>query len=172
MLVMNDRPLLRDYWRLELERRFVLPRLPEVVDPLAFTRLRDLFVEGANLRLRQVEAPSGEVVVVKLGQKRADLEAPSDPRRRRLTTIYMTAEEAEVLCGLPGRRSCKRRYQLVEAGRTWAIDVWEQPQARRGLVLAEIECASDAELAAVVAPTWAGREVTEDEGYSAFRLAE
>ena len=169
---MTDRPLRRDYWRWELERRFVLPRLPDGVDAAAFTRLRDLFVAGTNLRLRQVEAPDGRVLIAKLGQKRADPDAPADPRRRQLTTIYMTPDEAEVLGGLPGRRSCKRRYQLVEDGRTWAIDVWEAPEARRGLVMAEIECASDAELAAVVVPPWAGREVTEDAGFSAFALAQ
>lgn len=169
---MTDRPMLRDYWRLELERRFVLPRLPDVVDAQAFTRLRDVFVAGANLRLRWVETPGGEVVVVKLGQKRADLEAPSDARRRRLTTIYMTAAEAEVFRRLPGRRSCKRRYQVVEAGRTWAVDVWEEPAARRGLVMAEVECGNVAELADVRMPQWCEREVTEDEGYSAFALAE
>lgn len=169
---MNDRPMLRDYWRLELERRFVLPRLPEGVDPQAFTRLRDLFVEGAHLRLRWVEAPSGEVIVVKLGQKRADPDAPSDPQRRRLTTIYITAEEAEVLRGLPGRRSCKRRYSVALAGRAWAVDVWEEPAARRGLVMAEVECGSVEELAAVQMPTWCEREVTQEEGFSAFALAE
>lgn len=169
---MNDRPLLRDYWRWELERRFVLPRLPESVDPHAFMRLRDLFVEGANLRLRWVQTPSGEVRVVKLGQKRADPDAPDDPRRRRLTTIYMEAAEAAVMARMPGRRSCKRRYTVVEAGLTWAVDVWEEPEARRGLVMAEIECTSVEELAAVSPPAWCGREVTEEAGSSAFALAE
>jgi CYTH domain-containing protein len=168
---MNERPLLRDYARLELERRFVLPVLPAAIDPGAFTRLRDLFVDGAGLRVRSVESPAGDVLVVKLGQKRPDPAAPMDPRHRRLTTIYLTAAEAAPLLALPGRRSTKRRYQLTEQGRPWAIDVWEQPTSRAGLVMAEVECDSDAELAAVQMPAWARAEVTEDPAYSAFVLA-
>ncbi|MEZ6036499.1 MAG: hypothetical protein R3F29_03390 [Planctomycetota bacterium] len=169
---MNDRPLQRDYSRRELERRFVLSRLPDAVDPTAFTRLRDLFVADAQLRLRIVEAPDGRVLVVKLGQKRADPEAPDDARCRRLTTIYMSEAEARALAALPGRRSCKRRYHLVENGLTWAIDVWEEPSARVGLVMAEVECGTLAQLAAVPMPSWAEREVGDDPRFSAFALAE
>lgn len=168
---MTERPLQRDYARRELERRFVLEQLPAAVDAKAFQRFRDLFVDGAELRLRVVESPAGEVLVVKLGQKRGDPEAPGDPRCRRLTTIYLTAAEAAPLLALPGRRSCKRRHHLSEGGRTWAIDVWEEPAAQRGLVMAEIECATLAELGSVPMPGWAAREVTDDPAYSAFVLS-
>ncbi|MCB9878192.1 MAG: hypothetical protein H6835_11390 [Planctomycetes bacterium] len=169
---MPDRPLQRDYARDELERRFVLRALPPAVEASAFSRLRDLFVAGSQLRLRTVEAPDGSVLIVKLGQKRAAPDAPTDVRRRRLTTIYMTEGEARVLSGLPGRRSCKRRYHHVEHGVTWAIDVWEAPASRAGLVMAEVECDSLQHLAAVPVPEWVEREVTTDPAFSAFELAE
>ncbi|MCB9868922.1 MAG: hypothetical protein H6837_03640 [Planctomycetes bacterium] len=168
---MTTRPLQRDYARRELERRFVLPQLPSAVDAAVFVRLRDLFVEGSELRLRVVESPVGEVLIVKLGQKRPDPEAPGDPRCRRLTTIYMTEREAALLLALPGRGACKRRYRLEDAGQMWAIDVWEEPAARRGLVMAEVECEGLAELAALAVPAWAGREVTADPAFSAFALS-
>ncbi|MCA8951531.1 MAG: hypothetical protein KDE27_18635 [Planctomycetes bacterium] len=168
----RDRPLERRYYRWELERRFVLPALPTAVDSTSFHRLRDLFVAGSGLRVRIVESPDGTPIVVKLGQKRPDPAAPDDPRRRRLTTIYLTPLEAEPLLALPGRRSVKRRFHLAEQGRTWAVDVWEAPAARRGLVLAEVECDSDAELAAIRPPAWAGEEVTARPEFSAFELSE
>lgn len=167
----RDRPLRRKYARIERERRFLLDALPAQVDAADYVRLRDRFVEGAPLRLRRVERPGGDEVVTKLGQKIVDPEAPSDPRRRQMTTIYLEPGEASALDALPGARSVKRRYTLVEGELTWAIDVWEEPASAAGTIVAEIECPTDAELDAVAPPAWAAREVTEDPHYGAFALA-
>lgn len=168
---MNDRPDRRDYARLELERRFVLTSLPAAVDERAFRRLRDLFVSDTGLRLRRVEDPLGNELVTKLGQKLPDPDAPDAPGRSRLTTIYLPPDAAAPLQSLPGVRSSKRRYTLEEQGRTFAIDVWEEPATCAGLVLAEVECETVEQLTAVVMPAWAEREVTDDPRYSAFVLA-
>lgn len=167
----TDRPARRDYARIERERRFRLERLPEAVDARDFVRLRDRFVEGTFLRVRRVERPDGTEVVTKLGQKLVDPEAPDDPRRRRMTTIYLEPGRARALAGLPGRTSSKRRYTLVEAGRTWAIDVWEEPAGAAGTIVAEVECDTDEELAAVAPPPWTAGEVTTDPAFGAFALA-
>jgi hypothetical protein len=168
---MGDRPLRRKYARVERERRFLLDQLPEGVDEASYVRLRDRFVEGACLRLRRLERPDGTEVLTKLGQKIPDPEAPGDPRRRQMTTIYLAPEEAGSLDALEGPRAVKRRYALEEQGRTWAIDVWEEPAGAAGTIVAEVECESDEELAAVRPPPWALREVTEDPAYGALSLA-
>lgn len=168
---MNDRPTKRPYARIERERRFLLERLPPEVDPEAYERLDDLFVEGTHLRLRRVSRANGEWIVTKLGQKVLDPAAPSDPRCRQMTTIYLPEEEAAVLASLAGLRTAKRRYKIFEQGWTFCIDVWESPAPARGTIVAEVEAPSIEELERVIVPTWALREVTEDARYSAITLA-
>jgi len=168
---MNDRPLKRKYARIERERRFVLRRLPHGLEPDSYERLRDCFVRGTHLRLRRVERPDGELVIVKLGQKIVDVEAPDDPRRREMTTIYLDGDEASAL-RLDGLRTVKRRYKFAEQCWTFCIDVWEEPASAAGTIVAEVECPTDEQLDAVVCPDWAEREVTEDPAYSAIVLAQ
>lgn len=167
---MDDRPLKRDYARVERERRFLVPSLPSGIAPDGYQRLRDCFVAGTHLRLRVVEAPNGETIVAKLGQKIPDPAAPDDPRRRSMTTLYLPPEEAAALA-FEGLRATKRRYKLPEQGWTFCIDVWEEPAAARGIILAEVECPTDEQLDRIVTPRWAEREVTEDPGYAAVPLA-
>jgi hypothetical protein len=171
MGVPNDRPLTRKYARIERERRFALSSLPDAVDPHDYERLRDCLVQGTHLRLRQVERPDGEVLIVKLGQKIVDPVAPTDPRRRQMTTIYLDPDEAAALT-LDGLRTTKRRYKLREQGWTFCIDVYEAPEGAAGQIVAEVECPSDAELDAIVRPVWAEREVTQDPDFSSFVLAQ
>jgi CYTH domain-containing protein len=166
---MNDRPTKRPYARIEMERRFLLDRLPASVDPDAYERLDDLYIEGTHLRLRELRRPDGAWIVTKLGQKILDPDAPGDPRCRQMTTIYLPESEAKVLAGLPGLRTTKRRYKLLEQGWTFCIDVWEQPTS--GTILAEVEAPSIAELERVTVPVWALREVTDDPRYGAIALA-
>lgn len=165
-----DRPLKRGYSRIERERRFALDALPVDVDVLGYERLRDCFVTGTHLRLREVSLPSGEVVVVKLGQKIVDPTAPDDPRRRQMTTIYLDEREAGAL-PLTGLRACKRRYKYRDQGRTFCIDVWEEPPGAAGVIVAEVECDTDEELDAITCPSWAREEVTEDPEFGAVTLA-
>jgi len=132
-------PTKHGYARIERERRFLLERLPENVDPEAYERLDDLFVHGTHLRLREVSRPDGEWTMTTLGQKIADPDAADDPRCRQMTTIYLPQEEAAALAALDGLRTTKRRYKLPEQGFTFCIDVWESPPAARGTILAEVE---------------------------------
>jgi CYTH domain-containing protein len=141
----------------EHERRFLLAELPKDVDPaLGFDALEDLYLEGTRLRLRRVRSPTGEALAHKLTQKLPD---PSgDPARRLLTTLYLDAAEYARLAHLPGRRLAKRRHRHRHEGLEFAIDVFAEPLA--GLVLAELELPSAAELAARAPPPFACCEVT------------
>jgi CYTH domain-containing protein len=164
-----DWPTKRPYARIELERRFLLERIPGRLDPADYERLDDLYVEGTHLRLRQARRPTGEWIMTKLGQKIVDPAAPDDPRRRLMTTIYLPEEEALALASLEGLRTTKRRYRMREQGSTFSIDVWETPA--QGTILAEVEAASAEELERIAVPSWALREVTEDPRYTAIALA-
>lgn len=168
---MDDRPTKRPYARLELERRFLLAGLPAAVTSDDYEQLEDLFVDGTHLRLRVLRRPSGEWIVTKLGQKVVDPDDPDDPRRRRMTTIYLPESEGARLAALPGLRTIKRRYKLAEQGWTFCIDVWESPVGSRGTIVAEVETSTIAELERVAVPAWAVREVTDDPRYSAIALA-
>ena len=82
--------------------------------------------------------------------------------------MYLSAGEAAVLDRLPGLRTRKRRYRLEEQGRTFSVDVWEAPVS---VMLAEVEAATLEELAQVVLPSWALREVTSDPAFTGNSLA-
>jgi CYTH domain-containing protein len=145
------------YARIERERRFLLRAVPALPDLDAdVARIDDLYLEGTSLRLRQATAPSGAVLQQKLGQKRAV--AGGDAMQRWMTTLYLTPAEYALLAALPGRHLAKRRHRVTVAGRRLGIDVFLGALA--GLVLAEVEAASDAELRAVPTPPFAHCEVT------------
>lgn len=168
---MDDRPTRRPYARIERERRFLLERLPPGLDPDVFERIHDVFIEGTHLRLRRIRRPDGEWIIGKLGQKIVDPDAPTDPRCREMTTIYLPEAEAAAFAGLPGPSATKRRYKLPEQGWTFCIDIWETPASARGTIVAEVEAPSLAELERIAVPSWALREVTDDVRYSAITLA-
>ncbi len=168
---MNDRPQKRPYARIERERRFLLDRLPEEVSPNDFEQLEDLYIAGTHLRLRRVRKPSGEWIVTKLGQKIIDPDAPTDPRCRQMTTIYLPENEGALFASMPGLRTSKRRYKLMEQGWTFCVDVWERPLPAKGIIVAEVETPSIEELERITTPSWARCEVTDDRNYSAIMLA-
>ena len=156
------------YARIERERRFLLATLPAGLDPgRGYERLSDLYLEGTRLRLREVSAPDGRVVERKLNQKLPDPEGA--PERRVITSLYLEAADYALLAGLPGQRLAKRRHRHACDGHTFGIDVFEGPLA--GLVLAEVEAASDAELAALPVPPFAHCEVTAERLFTGGALA-
>jgi len=61
----------------------------------------------------------------------------------------------------------KRRFQVVHAGLTWEVDVFEG--RHQGLMMAEIEL--DGNRQEVVLPGWLGKEVSDDERYYNAALA-
>jgi CYTH domain-containing protein len=88
---------------------------------------------------------------------------------RRITTLYLTADEHRVFAALPGARLVKRRHRATSGGVEWGVDVFEGGLA--GLVLAEREFGSDAELRAAAPPAFAALEVTDDVTFTGGALA-
>jgi CYTH domain-containing protein len=108
-----------------------------------------------------VTAPDGSAVH-KLGKKYPGAGLSSRP----MTNIYLDAVEYGALVALPAATLVKRRHDV---GGGFAIDVFEGALA--GLILAEISADDDAELAAIVVPSWCTVEVTEDMAYAGGTLA-
>lgn len=152
------------YAFVERERRWLCGELPRARLTGA-DAISDLYITGTRLRLREARPLDGGPVMRRLGCK-ADLDACT----RLITSIYLTETEFALFANLPGRTLRKVRHRLApDAGVVVAVDVFEGPLA--GLILAEAEFASDAELNAFPAPDFVLREVTDDPRYGGASLA-
>ena len=100
------------YARWELERRFLLARVPEEVDRRAASLIVDRYIDGTRLRLRRIEPQDGGEPTYKLGQKEAP--DPSDFSRTTITNIYLSAEERAAAPVL--HRALRAGAALVDTG--------------------------------------------------------
>ncbi|MBA3716750.1 MAG: hypothetical protein H0W87_00795 [Actinobacteria bacterium] len=161
-MVANEQPAPQagKYARFELERKFLLERVPDELEDDA--KLHDRYITGTRLRLRLAEHPDGRLEY-KLNQK----ESPSPPDYcvMTITSLYLTPHEYEALSVLPARELRKRRHRF---GR-YSIDVFEGPLS--GLMLAEAEFASEEEMRAHPLPDFAVRDVSDDVRYTGGWLA-
>jgi CYTH domain-containing protein len=140
------------YARLEDERRFLVPALPE--DARSPRLIEDRYVTGTRLRLRRVTDERG--TVCKLGQKvRVDEAHPSAAWH---TTVYLDEVEFSVLARTESSTLAKRRWTLPGGGCADEFLGWLE-----GLVLVEGERPFEAPPRAV--------EVTDDERFSGGALA-
>lgn len=156
----NVAPQAGKYARYELERKFLLERIPDGLE--GATALYDRYVVGSTLRLRRAQFPDG-TVQYKLNQKQSP--SPPDYGVMTITSIYLTAEEHDLLTVLPAHELRKRRYHQ---GR-YSIDVFEGPL--ESLVLAEAEFASEEEMRSHSPPDFVGQEVSADIRYTGGWLA-
>jgi CYTH domain-containing protein len=156
---MGDQP---KYSRVEMERRWIAD-LEAIgsLEKLPFREIDDLYITGTRLRVRKVTGDA-DPVIYKLGMKYGKKSGFSEP----ITSIYLKAHEYAVVSKLPGRRVHKMRY-LIEGG---LLDVYEAPHA--GLAIFEVEFDDDASARAYRPPAFAGREVTDEAGYSGASLAD
>ena len=157
------------YARVERERRYLLRELPpglKLSDP--HTQLTDNYVTGTRLRLRKVRDPRTNEWTLKLTQKHAP--APPDFARALITNMYLSPYEYEVLSVFEGNELRKNRYPFEHAGRLYSVDVFLGHL--RGLVLAETDFETDAEMDAFPKPPFALLDVTRDELFTGARLVE
>ena len=153
------------YALVERERRFLMAGLP----PGAAVRrveIVDRYLDGTRLRLRRVSQPGSPgpaTPELKLTQKVPAVRP--GPVRGLITNIYLSPAEYDVLATLPGAELAKTRLFFPP----YAVDVFGPP--RDGLVLAEAELGSDADLAACPPPPASVAEVTCDDRFTGGRLA-
>jgi CYTH domain-containing protein len=145
----------------EREKRWLLRRVPDgVTDPV---QIFDKYLSGSTLRLRR--AQSGSTVVYKLGQKvRHD---PTNPSINRMTNMYLSQTEFELLGQVEGAALSKTRWHLHVGDVVFSVDQFGE--RLQGLVVAETEPPVDG--AGLTSPPLAVADVTEDDRFSGGRLA-
>ncbi len=155
------------YARVERERRYLLRELPpglRVNSP--HTQIFDNYITGTRLRLRKVRVPERREWTWKLTQKFAP--DPADSSRTVVANIYLSQIEYETFSVFEGNEIRKNRYPYEHGGRRFSVDVFLGPL--HGLILAETEFDTDEAMRDFPAPTFAAREVTDDELFTGGRL--
>ena len=144
------------------ERRFLVDesRLPALKDADA-RLIEDLYIDSGRLRLRRITLPGGEQEF-KLAKKYV----PDNPLIGPMTNLYLAGEEYDALNTLPGKRVVKRRHKVG----AFTIDMFEGPHD--GLVTAECEATNRMAAMSFDVPEWCVREVTDEEAYTGWRLAQ
>src|SRR5918911_408989 len=155
------------YARIERERRFLLRELPEgLTRASAHVQIWDNYITNTRLRLRKIRVPQTKEYILKLTQKYAP--APPDFSRTVITNTYLTPSEYEVLSVFEGNEIRKNRYPFEFEGRAYGIDVFLG--ALWGLILAETSFETDEEMDAFGLPSFAVRDVTNDEMFTGAAL--
>src|SRR5207253_3394596 len=97
------------YTRIERERRYLLPDLPEGLSRADHhLQITDNYITGTRLRIRKVRNPQTNKWVVKFTQKFAPNE--NDLSRTMITNLYLNATEAETLSIFEANEIRKNRY--------------------------------------------------------------
>jgi len=155
------------YARVERERRFLLPGLPEGLAAADHhLQIFDNYLNGTRLRLRKVRDPRSREWTWKLTQKFAP--DPEDLSRTLITNLYLSREEYEILSVFEADELRKNRYPFEHGGRRFSVDVFLG--RLRGLFLAETEFESDDEMLSFEPPPFAAIEVTADEMFTGASL--
>lgn len=156
------------YACLEIERRYLLRELPtDLIGRDHSWYIVDRYISNTRLRLRRMISPSRNKSIIKLGQKYRD--PAQDPTQATMTTMYLNDDEYRCLAQLEAKEIVKKHYEYEYQGRIYGIDVFEG--SLRGLILAEIECETEEELAHLSLPSFALQDVTDDPFFSGGFLA-
>jgi CYTH domain-containing protein len=157
------------YARVERERRYLLPDLPEGLtraDP--HLQITDNYITGTRLRLRKVREPRTNKWTVKFTQKFAP--NPEDLSRTIITNTYLNVLEAETLSVFNSNEIRKNRYYFEFEGRKFSVDMFLGDLF--GLVLAEVNFVTDEELDRFAKPAFALADVTDDPLFTGGRLCD
>ena len=145
----------------EIERKFLVEHLPAHLDAEESRPLRQGYVAldgDTEVRVRDDAGTWWLTVKRGGGLRRVEEEVRLDPR------------QGEALWSLTeGRRIEKVRHRMACGGAVLEVDVYDGDL--RGLVVAEAEFDDEATAASWAAPSWLGREVTDDGAYKNRALA-
>ena len=155
------------YARIERERRFLSPSLPEGFEEKSNgSVIHDRYIIGSNLRLRKIEKPTKKAIQYKLGQKYPVKENMYE--NVWMTNIYLNKREFDLLLALPANTLKKRRYPLHFKNNKFSIDIFDENLS--GLILCEIEIPVD-DNSPIELPPFVVEEVTENIKYLGSYLA-
>jgi len=147
---------------LEIERKFLVKRLPENLEELPQEEILQGYLaiaeDGTEVRIRK----KGEscFLATKSGGSKVRIEEEVDISEERFDSLWPMTE---------GKRVKKVRYHIIHEGVTIEIDLYQEKL--QGLVTAEAEFSSEEASYTFHPPDWLGREVTEDKRYKNQNLA-
>jgi adenylate cyclase len=145
---------------MEVERKFRLPRLPDLSGSDSDPIEQGYLAVGAEGEVRLRRKGEQTLLTAKRGAGLSRVEAE----------VEISPEHFEVLWPLTeGRRLRKRRHLLPHDGLGVEIDVYEGEL--EGLIVAEIEFDSEDQARAFDPPDWLGEDVTGDERFLNQSLA-
>ena len=157
------------YARVERERRYLLPDLPEGLTRADHhLQITDNYITGTRLRIRKVRDPRTNKWVVKFTQKFAA--NGEDLSHTIITNTYLNAIEAETLGIFEANEIRKNRYPFEFGGQKFSVDMFLGDLF--GLVLAEVSFETDEELNKFQKPAFALVDVTNIEIFSGGRLSQ
>jgi adenylate cyclase len=146
----------------EIERKFLVAKPPEDFATYPSEEIEQgyIVVEGsAEVRVRRRAGRT--LLTVKSGAGRVRVEEEFEIDQRRFDSLWPLSE---------ARRVSKLRYRLpADGGLTIELDVYTGDLA--GLIVAEVEFASEAAGEEFEPPGWFGRELTDDHRYANRALA-
>ena len=152
------------YTVVERERRWLCREVPRELIARTET-IVDLYVTGAQLRLREARPLDGGPAMLRLSRK-----ADVDARTRLITSIYLPEHEFAVLAAaLPGRRLRKIRHRLkAPPGVVLSADEFQGELL--GLRMVEAEFDTTERMDSFAMPDFAIREVTDDPHFGGGHL--
>jgi CYTH domain-containing protein len=155
------------YAHMERERRWLVDMSTRpTLENTPFVSVKDNYIEDSRLRLRRmIDSATGQQSL-KLTKKYET----ADPLARPIVTAYLDEAEYALLARLPSRCLAKRRYEIADGNQIFSLDIFEGMM--KGLELAEIEQACDADLRTVSPPAWTHREVSDDVRYQGGMLVQ
>jgi adenylate cyclase len=147
---------------LEIERKFLVERLPEGLNAYPHESIVQGYVasvrDGNEVRLRR----KGEQFFLTIKSGGGMI--------RREGEIGIDCEQFEALWPFTGERVVEKiRYRIECDGRTIELDVYSG--RLEGLATAEVEFGSEEESRTLILPDWFGEEVSEDRRYKNESLA-
>lgn len=153
----------------EIERKFLLDDVPRHVVALDASVIRQGYLASTDDVEIRVRARAGDhLLTVKEGHGEV----------RREVTIPLSADQFEQLWALTEGRRIRKRRRVASLNHQAEVDVEVEVEvdefdgALSGLVIAEVEFASQDDSRAFQPPDWFGREVTDDDRYRNAALAQ
>jgi CYTH domain-containing protein len=144
---------------IERERRFLVASLPDPLPEPARIVQGYLVTHPVSVRVRRID--DRLILTIKIGAGLARTEIERDLTSDEFDALWAEANELQIE---------KRRHRIaLPSGLTAELDLFDGELAGHRIV--EVEFQDDAAAAAFQAPTWFGREVTDDHRYTNAALA-
>ena len=147
---------------MEIERKFIVKRLPTKPGAIAGSRIRQGYfpLRSRHIEIRVREKGSQHFITIKSGRGGSRLEEEIPISRKRFKTLWSLVRGASI---------SKTRRKVAHRGFTIELDTYNG--RHRGLKIAEVEFHSRRQARSFKSPSWFGREVTANPRYSNEALA-